>query len=158
MKRSDPKVVKLAELPLFAGCTRKELTRIAQLTFQAECAAGERLCTEGETGEECFIVLEGNASVTMAGTHVATIAPGGFVGEMAVLDGGPRVATVTALTGMRLLVLSRQEFDALLMAVPDVARRMLAIMGSRLRVADRVALRANGFPTPGSNNGARQPV
>ena len=67
---------------------------------------------------------------------MTTIGPGGFFGEMALLDGGPRVATVTAKTDMRLLSLSRGEFTTLLADVPSVSRKMLEAVGARLRLAD----------------------
>ena len=81
------------------------------------------LCQEGKSGNECFVVIEGEAAVTIGGDEVTTIGPGGFFGEMALLDGGPRVATVTATTDMRLLSLSRGEFTTLLADVPSVSRQ-----------------------------------
>ena len=118
MKSRDGKVERLAGVPLFAGCTRKELATIAKLTFETEADEGKALCSEGKTGLECYIIVEGEAKVTMAGTDMASIGPGGFFGEMALLDGGPRIATVTALTPMSLLVLARGEFESVLATVP----------------------------------------
>jgi CRP-like cAMP-binding protein len=94
------------------------------------------LCNENETGNECYIVIDGQAAVTIGGQHVATIEPGGFFGEMALLDGGPRIATVTAASDMELLVLSRREFLELIDQVPSVTRRLLEGLGARLRDAD----------------------
>lgn len=139
-RRRGPQETELAKMRLFAGCTRKELSDISQLTFQVDRSAGDTLCREGETGLECLIIMEGEASVTVAGTQVASIGSGEFVGELALLDGRPRIATVTALTDVRLLALSRWEFKSLLTQVPCVALRMLATMGSRLRSADELVV------------------
>jgi len=154
-RKGDAKVADLAGVTLFAGCTGKELSAIAKLTCETQAAPGQVVCKEGEAGLECFVIVEGEAEVTMAGTPIATIGPGSFLGEMALLDRGPRVATVTATTPMRLLALSRTEFDALLVTVPEVSRRMLAIMGSRLRVMDEIAKAAklaNVAPSDGPRN------
>jgi CRP/FNR family cyclic AMP-dependent transcriptional regulator len=126
----------LAQVSLFGGCTRKELQKLASITTETGVPAGRVLCQEGEIGTEFFVVVDGKATVTIAGDYVATIGPGGFFGEMALLDGGRRGATVTAATDMRVLVLSRREFVILLADVPTVSRRMLEALSSRLRAAD----------------------
>lgn len=135
-QRHDARVERLAAVSLFASCTPSELRELARITTELDAPAGAVLCREGATGADCFVVVDGEAEVTIAGDHVCTIGPGGFFGEMALLDGGPRVATVTASSDMRLLVLSRQEFASLLTRLPSVSRRMLAAIGARLRVAD----------------------
>jgi CRP-like cAMP-binding protein len=134
--KHDARIDRLAEVSLFRACSHSELRELARITTELEAPAGAVLCREGATGTDCFVVVEGEVRVTIAGDEVDTLGPGGFFGEMALLDGGPRVATVTALTDLRLLVLSRQEFASLLATVPSVCRRMLAAIGARLRLAD----------------------
>ena len=95
------------------------------------------MAREGETGETFFVIASGRASVSIAGTPVGELGPGGFFGEMALLDGGPRIATVTATTPMELVVVLRSDFQALLTSAPSVALRMLAALGGRLRLLDR---------------------
>ena len=136
LKRQDEKIDRLAQVPLFSACTKKELRELAKITTDASAATGQVLCTENESGNECYIVVDGQATVTIGGQHVATIGGGGFFGEMALLDGGPRIATVTAATDMELLVLSRREFLELIDQVPSVTRRLLEGLGARLRDAD----------------------
>ena len=136
LKRQDEKIERLAQVPLFSACTKKELRELARITTDASAATGQVLCRENESGNECYIVVEGQATVTIGGQHVATIESGGFFGEMALLDGGPRIATVTAATDMELLVLSRREFLELIDQVPSVTRRLLEGLGARLRDAD----------------------
>ena len=126
----------LAQVSLFGGCTRKELQELASITTEVDIHAGQVVCQEGQFGSEFFVVVKGKATVTIAGDYVATIGPGGFFGEMALLDGGRRGATVTAATDMQVLVMSRHEFVILLADVPTVSRRMLEALTSRLRTAD----------------------
>jgi CRP/FNR family cyclic AMP-dependent transcriptional regulator len=136
MSKHDPKIEHLAEIGLFRRCTRRQLHEVARRTTELDAARGAILCWEGEIGRECFIIRHGQATVTIDGDEVATIGAGDFFGELALLDGAPRVATVTAATDMRLVVLSRPEFNELLAEVPIVARRILEAVGARLRAAD----------------------
>ncbi len=136
MFKHDPKIEHLAEISLFGHCTRRQLEEVARRTTEADAASGTVLCREGDIGRECFVIRDGQASVTIDGDEVATIGPGSFFGELALLDGEPRIATVTAITDMRLVVLSRPEFNELLADVPVVARRILEGIGARLRAAD----------------------
>jgi CRP-like cAMP-binding protein len=136
LKKHDARVERLASVSLFASCTQSELRELAGITTEMDAPAGTVFCREGASGADCFVVIDGEAQVTIGGDHVGSIGPGGFFGEMALLDGGPRVATVTASSDMRVLVLSRQEFASLLTRVPSVSRRMLAAIGARLRLAN----------------------
>ena len=106
------------------------------LGTRVNVAPGRVLTTAGERGAESFIVLSGFASCRVGGTEVALFGSGDIFGEVAVLDGGPRTATVVAETDMELMVLSIDEFDALIRTSPTVARRMLRTLGGRLRLAD----------------------
>jgi CRP/FNR family transcriptional regulator, cyclic AMP receptor protein len=134
--KHDARVEQLVSVSLFSSCTHSELRELAGITTEIDAPRGTVFCREGAIGNDCFVVVDGEVAVTIADEHVCIIGPGGFFGEMALLDGGPRVATVTALSDMRLLVMSRQEFASLLTRVPSVSRRMLAAIGSRLRLAE----------------------
>jgi CRP/FNR family transcriptional regulator, cyclic AMP receptor protein len=131
--RNDAKIERLAGIPLFSGAKRRELDRISQLCTEVKVPAGRVLCHEGETGQEFFVIEAGTVSVTIGGQQVATLDAGGFFGELALLDGGPRTATVTAQTEVTVLVLDRREFTALLEEDPIVAVRLLPAIGARLR-------------------------
>ncbi len=135
MSKRDAQIERLSQVALFAACTKAELRKLAAITTETVTPAGEVLCREGSAGRECYVVMEGEATVSIDGRPLDTVGPGGFFGEMALLDGGPRVATVTADTEMRLLVLSRSEFTSLLADVPSVSRKMLEALGHRLRLA-----------------------
>ena len=104
---------------------------------RAKPTAGEELTRQGEVGLEFFVVVEGSAAATVDGDEVGRIGRGGFFGEMALIDGGDRVATVVALTAMQLLVLGRHDFNEMLeVAMPEIAPKLLAVVGSRLRAIE----------------------
>ncbi len=133
--RHDAKLDRIRAVPLFADTDRKHLEGIAQLCTELSAKAGNVLCREGEPGAEFFVLLDGTVTVTSGGRELATLGAGDFFGELALLDGKARNATVTAASDLQLLVLSRQEFTTLVHDDPQVAVRMLPAIGARLRGA-----------------------
>jgi len=131
---------------LFSECTDDELERIAALAHVAHVRAGEVVVREGELGCEFYVLVAGTARVSVdEGQTVADLDPGSFFGEMALLDGGERVATVTAVTDLELMVLHRDEFNEMLaMAMPTIAPRLLAVVGRRVRELE--ARQGRGVP------------
>jgi CRP-like cAMP-binding protein len=119
-------------LPLFADCSVRELTRIHALLDEVEAPSGRVLMAEGKPGRETFIVLEGEARVTLGGHHLADLGPGSVFGEMSLIENQPRSATVTAATPMRLFALGQRQFWALL-DHRSVSARLLKTMSGRLR-------------------------
>ncbi len=146
--KRDDRLKLLHNVWLFSACSRAELSRISSISTPLNAKAGQVLATEGQPGREFFVIVEGTAEVFVGGNKVGDLGPGSFFGEMALLDGGPRTATVTAATPMSLLILSRGEFDDLIDAgMPSVARKMLTAVGERLRsMDDRLAGRAESVP------------
>ena len=134
--KSDAKMQLLRSVPLFATCNSRQLSRIAALTVALDVPQGEVLCREGQAGTEFFVIVDGEAAVSVKGRRRATIGPGGFCGELAILDGGPRVASVSTTVPTRVLVLSRSEFQGLLRLAPEIALNLLRAMAGRLREAD----------------------
>ena len=128
----------LASLSLFSSCSAKELAAIARITYEVSAEDGRVMCAEGEAGSEFFVIVDGTVEVTIGGRPIVALGPGRFFGEMALLDGGPRIATVKATSPMSLLVLNRSEFESLVVTSPSVTRRMLAALGTRLRAADKI--------------------
>ena len=128
----------LRRVPLFAGCTERELARVDSLVDDVEVEPGEVLVREGGVGRESFIIVSGLSRVTLQGEPVATLGPGDFFGEMALLDRHPRTATVTAVTPMHLLVLDARSFGHLL-EVGSVATVMLKGVVERLRAVETPA-------------------
>jgi CRP-like cAMP-binding protein len=126
----------LAGVLLFSGCDRKELSHIASLATEVDVPAGKVLAQEGQPGREFYVILEGKAGVAIGGRDVAILGPGDFFGEMALLDQGPRVATVTAETPMEVAVLDPREFSTLVEEHPGVARKILKVLAKRLRESE----------------------
>jgi CRP-like cAMP-binding protein len=134
----DAKVKHLADVPLFEGCTKADLARIASLADELDVPAGRVLMRQGEYGHECFVILDGRARVSFRGRRAVTLRPGDSFGEMALLQPrGKRSATVTAETDMDLLVLGSREFSTMLEEVPPVARKVMAAVAERVRQAER---------------------
>jgi CRP/FNR family transcriptional regulator, cyclic AMP receptor protein len=135
-KGRDAKLELLGNVRLFSPCNKRELARIAALVDEVEAPKGKVLVRQGDTGQECFVVVEGKAKATIRGKGTAVLGPGSFFGEMSLLDRGPRSATVTAETDMRLLVLGSREFSTLINEVPPVAVRIMRGLAERLRSAE----------------------
>jgi CRP/FNR family transcriptional regulator, cyclic AMP receptor protein len=133
----DTKIELLRGVELFHHCRKGDLARIAALADVVECPAGKTLTKEGEPGWEFFVVVDGRATARRGGRKLGTIGSGSFLGEMSLLDQGPRTATVTADTDMQLLVLSSRSFSQLIDEVPAVGRRIMAGMAERLRSLER---------------------
>jgi CRP/FNR family cyclic AMP-dependent transcriptional regulator len=140
MARRDAFIDHLQQVPLFSACSRKDLQLVARRAEDVKVSAGKVLVTEGETGHEFFVILEGTAKVTKKGRKVATVGPGAGFGELALLDKAPRNATVIAETDMELVVLGQREFAGIIDEVPGFSRKLLAGMAQRLREADAKSL------------------
>jgi CRP-like cAMP-binding protein len=126
----------LGAVPLFSGCSQKELRSIAQLGTPVGVQKGEVLTATGSPGREFFLVLSGVASCRLGKREVATFTKGGYFGELALLSGGIRTADVVAETDMDLLVLDVREFRAMLTTTPGIGVKMLARLAERLADAD----------------------
>ncbi len=126
---------RLAQVPLFSGCSKKELQTVAKAVRVIEHAAGSVIAAEGDPGAGLFIIDTGEADVTIGGKKVNHLGPGQFFGEMALLDGGPRTATVTATSDIRLFALTEWVFRGLLTEHPSIAIRAMESMASLLRQA-----------------------
>ena len=136
MRRLDQYERRLGNVPLFWACTKQDLRAIARLADSDTCRAGEVLVKEGRRGNELFVIVEGTAAVTRDGEDVATLGPGDYFGELAVLRPAPRTATVTATTDMELLIVTSRELAILLADVPLFARKLLSGMAARIQDAD----------------------
>ena len=134
-----PNALDLKSIWLFSNCSRAELRKIGGLLDKVEVPKGKVLVEEGRIGLEFFIVVDGEATVTRHGKKVATLGPGSYFGELALLDRRPRSASVTSASDMDLLVLAQREFNGLFYVVPAIARKMMTAMATRLRESDVVA-------------------
>lgn len=126
----------LSSVPLFAACSKKELQAVAKASDELELPEGRVLCEEGSSGREAFVIIDGEAEVRRNKKKVATLGPGECFGELALLDHGPRTASVTAGTDLKVLVLGAREFAALLDEVPTIAHKVMRSLAGRIRDLD----------------------
>lgn len=127
----------LAQVDLFSACSKRELKLIAQLATPIEVKEGDVVTREGRPGSELFCIMGGSAVATLRGKKLATLYPGDSFGEMSLISEGPRTATVTAQTPMKLFVIGSREFATLLEDVPQVGRKILRLLSHRLRERER---------------------
>lgn len=126
----------LASVPLFATCSKKELARIARVTDEVTVADGHPLVTQGQTAREAFVIVSGHVVVRRNGRKVAELGPGQMIGEIGLLDGGPRTATAVADGPVEVLVIAPREFAGLLDEVPAIAVKLLRTLAGRVRELD----------------------
>ena len=128
----DTKVEALKRAPLFAELSRNELNELAKLTEDVDVDPGQVLCKEGRTGQEFFVIIEGEVEVTRRGKTLVKRGSGEFFGEIALVEDVPRTATVTARTPLRFFVLTRRDFLRLLDNQPKVERKVMRALARRL--------------------------
>ena len=126
----------LLRIPLFSGCSTLDLDRLARATDEVTLGTGTALTRQGDIGREAFVLLNGTAEVRRDDEVIAALDPGAVIGELALLDGGPRTATVVATSEVEVLVLSRPAFNAVLDEIPTLAHQLLVTLARRLRAAD----------------------
>ena len=138
MKNDDTVIDALREVSLFAGLDDRTLGRIAQQTKRYEFAAGSSVIDADASGRfgRLYIVVSGEAAAAIGDEEVASYGPGGYFGELSVLDGSPRAATVTATTDLDTVGLSAWNLKALLREEPDIAIHVIESLTAMLRAAN----------------------
>jgi CRP/FNR family transcriptional regulator/CRP/FNR family cyclic AMP-dependent transcriptional regulator len=129
----DARIRHLQRVPLFSGFNEDELRRVAELSRIGETPAGTVVTQIGEPGDSFFILIDGAVTVRTPVGAGSELHPGDFFGEMSLLDGEPRSATIVATTDLRLLIVDRSHFWRLLDETPDLVRRILTILSRRVR-------------------------
>lgn len=129
----DQKLELLRSIPLFARFGRREIERLGQLVDEVELPEGRVLMRQGESGKEALVIIEGSARVERDGRLIAERTNGDVVGEIALVDEGPRTATVTLTAPSRLLVVGHREFHALMDEMPEVRLKVLSELARRIR-------------------------
>jgi CRP-like cAMP-binding protein len=125
----------LSTVVLFSRCTPRQCRTIARHAQIAELPAGVDLVREGETGDALFIILEGEARVEAGGVEIDKVSAGAYFGELAILDGEPRSATVIAATDVKVAVIGIRMFRTMLREFPDLAEQLLIALAGELRAA-----------------------
>ena len=132
----DQKLELLKHVPLFKDVSRHDLEQIGQLAEEVDVPAGQVLTREGAPGSEFFVIVDGNVRIDVHGETVRTMDAGDFLGEIALVDDGPRTATATTTTPTKLLVLGRREFRSLMDSYPSIEHSVLHCLVDRLRNVD----------------------
>jgi CRP/FNR family cyclic AMP-dependent transcriptional regulator len=123
----------LGDVAFFDGFSPDELRRVAQLADDVEAEEGALLIDQGRVGQECFVILDGEAAVEAGGELLVTVGKGSMVGEMALVEHRPRNASVRAVTPMHLLAFDTQAFKTLLDEMPKVRDRVMETLAARLK-------------------------
>src|SRR5438552_126685 len=131
------KIADREAVTLLEECSRKQLKAVAKIAEVVEVPAGTVLARQGDAGNEFYLIMDGSAHVDLSGRRRARLKPGDYFGEMSLLDGEPRSATVVADTPMRLLVIKRRDFSTLLREAPELTQNILVTLSRRLRQAEQ---------------------
>ena len=132
MLRKDAKIELLKRVPLFERCSKRELAEIAALADELDLPKARDLTREGSRGFEFLVLVEGEADVVRQGRVVNELGPGDFVGEIALVTGQPRTATVRTRGPSRVLVVTASAFRTLMHDVPSIQDKVLAALTARI--------------------------
>ncbi len=120
----DAKAALIHAVPLFAGCTSSEVAQVAAIADEIDLHAGRQLATENAAGQEFVVIIDGTAEVTKGDRVIASLGAGDFFGEIALLSGEPRTASVVATTPVHALVIEGHAFQRLLAEAPEVRAKV----------------------------------
>jgi CRP-like cAMP-binding protein len=130
----------LAQVPLFSGLSKRHLKKLAEHADEVDFRSKEAIVQAGDPGGTFYVILQGEAKVTRTGTTIAKLEPGDFFGEISLLDGGPRTASVVAETPLVAVRVFKRSFDKMVAEEPGVAAKILEVVARRLRDAERRSL------------------
>lgn len=130
------KAALIAQVPLFARCSKREIGHIATLATKVTAQEGDVIVEEGTSGGDFHIVASGEAEITIGGKKIRKVGPGDYFGEMSLLGNRLRSATVTAASRMNLYVIDAKGFNEMLDTTPSVTLSILTTLSARLRAAE----------------------
>jgi CRP/FNR family transcriptional regulator, cyclic AMP receptor protein len=130
--RKDAKVDLLRGIPLFANCSKRDLSSVSAIADEIDLNEGKELTRQGKPGREFFVLVDGTADVVKNNRKVATLKAGDFFGEIALISDAPRTATVRASSSVRALVVTDRNFKRLLDEQPDIERKVLTALAERV--------------------------
>ena len=137
MAKSDAVTELLRSVDLFTGLKKRDLGKVAATLKEIRFPEGEVVTAEGDLDSRFYVIAEGEARVTVNGRRRALLSTGDYFGEIALIDGGPRSATITAETPLRTFTLAPWNFKPLLKENPDIAYNILLEMCRRLRNVEK---------------------
>ena len=132
MLGQDAKIKLIKSVPLFADCSRRELRELAATVDEVVVPAGYVLTREGQTGKELVVIVDGAAEVRRKGRKINSLASGDFLGEIALVSGQPRTATVRTTQPTHALLLTASAFRTLMRHIPSLQPKILEALASRL--------------------------
>ena len=130
-------IEEIRSVPLFSGFGEKELQRVAAIVKEVSFPAGKDIAKQGESGVGFHMIVDGQATVSVDGVVHGTLEPGSYFGEISLIDGGSRSATVTAKTDLKTVSLTSWDFNALMDQFPELSRTLLKQLCKRLRVVEQ---------------------
>lgn len=130
--RRDAKADLLRSVPLFAGCSKGELRKLASIADEIDLREGTVLTREGRTAHEFFVLVEGTVRITKNNRKLADLGPGDWLGEIALLTKAPRTATATATSPVLALVIVDRDFRRVLTEIPSIAVKVLGCVAERV--------------------------
>ena len=133
---TDGRIELLSRVRLFSSLTRRELGAIGAACHEATVGSGRDIVREGRPTHQLFVIVSGRAMARRGGRRAGILGPGGYVGELAILDRSPAPVTVTADGDVSMLVLGRRPFTSVLDQVPGLRAKLLVALVARLREAD----------------------
>jgi len=135
--RRDEKIAVLKTVPLFSDLSKRQLTELSKHTDKAKMDAGQVLAKEDEKGADFFLIVEGKARVKKGRKTIRTLNSGDYFGEISLIDGEPRTASVIAETDMNLLFVNHKSFEHLLETVPGLQKKIMVSLCTYLRRAEK---------------------
>ena len=126
----------LRQVPLFKGLPDPALRQILEIGKEVPHAGGSPVLEEDRGGVGFHLILSGTAMVTVGGAEVARFGPGDYFGEMSIIDGRPRSATVTALEDLTTLAITAWDFEGLMEQHPSMMRALLVELSGRIRLIE----------------------
>lgn len=133
---TDQKLELLKRVPLLSGLGKRDIEEVGRLADEVDLPAGHVLMREGATGNEFFVIIEGSVQIERGGATLASLGAGDFLGEIALVDDGPRTATATTELPARLLVVGHREFHSLMAQFPTIQTSVLQALAQRVRLLD----------------------
>lgn len=139
MASKSAQLAHLQRVPLFESCSKRELQAIQKAGDELSMTAGTLLIDQGQMGHEAFVLLEGSVTVRRNGRKITTLGAGSIIGELSLLDHGPRAASVICDTDCSLFVIDQHHFHSVIEHQPRLAMKLLGTLAARIREVDRAA-------------------
>jgi len=137
MASKKAQLTSLKNVPLFSACTNKELEKVVNAADETTMTAGTLVVDQGDMGREAYVILDGDITIKRNNRKIAALGAGDVVGELSLLDHGPRTASAVCATDCTLLVIDQRRFVSVLEEVPSIAFKLLGTLASRIRIMDR---------------------